>query len=197
MSERLDDPRPDDALQTAARALARSARLAVFTGAGVSKESGIPTFREPETGLWAQYDPMELATPEAYLEDPAFVWSWYEHRFGVAAAAEPNPGHLAIAELEELLPEVVVITQNIDGLHQRAGSSHVIELHGTHAPASAASTGGTAATAGRTSPIRTRSRRAAPSAATTCVPRSSGSARACRRTRSTRRSGSAPAATSC
>ena len=105
MSDRLDDPRPDDALQTAARAVARSARLAVFTGAGVSKESGIPTFREPETGLWAQYDPMQLATPEAYREDPAFVWSWYEHRFGVAAAAEPNPGHYAIAELEQLLPK--------------------------------------------------------------------------------------------
>jgi NAD-dependent deacetylase len=131
VSERLDDPRPDDALQTAARALARSARLAVFTGAGVSKESGIPTFREPETGLWAQYDPMQLATPEAYRENPAFVWSWYEHRFGVTADAEPNPGHLAIAELEQLLPKVDVITQNIDGLHQRAGSSHVIELHGS------------------------------------------------------------------
>jgi NAD-dependent deacetylase len=131
VTDRLDDPRPDDSLQTAARALARSARLAVFTGAGVSKESGIPTFREPETGLWARYDPMQLATPEAYREDPAFVWSWYEHRFGVTAQAEPNPGHRAIAELEQVLPKVVVITQNIDGLHQRAGSSHVIELHGT------------------------------------------------------------------
>jgi NAD-dependent deacetylase len=131
LSYRLDDPRADDALQTAARAVARSARLAVFTGSGVSKESGIATFREPETGLWAQYDPMQLATSEAYRKDPAFVWSWYEHRFGVAAAAEPNPGHYAIADLEELLPRVVVITQNIDGLHQRAGSSHVVELHGT------------------------------------------------------------------
>lgn len=131
MSDRLDDPRRDDALQTAARALARSANVAVFTGAGVSKESGIPTFREPETGLWAQYDPMRLATPEAYRDDPPFVWSWYEHRFGVAAAAQPNPGHYAIAELEHLLPHVVVITQNIDGLHQRAGSSEVIELHGS------------------------------------------------------------------
>jgi NAD-dependent deacetylase len=131
VSDRLSDPRADDALQTAARAVARSARLAVFTGAGVSKESGIPTFRDPETGLWAKYDPMQLATPEAYREDPPFVWSWYEHRFGVAAAAEPNPGHYAIAELERLLPKVVVITQNIDGLHQRAGSTRVIELHGT------------------------------------------------------------------
>jgi NAD-dependent deacetylase len=131
VSYRLDDPRADDALQTAARAVARSARLAVFTGSGVSKESGIATFREPETGLWAKYDPMQLATPEAYRKDPAFVWGWYEHRFGVVAATEPNAGHRAIAELEALLPNVVVITQNIDGLHQRAGSSHVVELHGT------------------------------------------------------------------
>jgi NAD-dependent deacetylase len=131
VSDRLDDPHADDALQTAARAVARSAKLAVFTGAGVSKESGIATFREPETGLWSRHDPMQLATPEAYEKDPPFVWSWYEHRFGVAAAAEPNPGHFAIAELERLLPHVVVITQNIDGLHQLAGSARVIELHGT------------------------------------------------------------------
>ena len=127
----MSDRRPDDHLQTAARVVARAKRLAVFTGAGVSKESGIPTFREPEIGLWAQYDPMELATPEAYFRDPAFVWSWYEHRFGAAAAAEPNPGHEALAELETILPVVYVITQNIDGLHQRAGSSDVIELHGS------------------------------------------------------------------
>ena len=120
----------DPRVQSAARALARSRRLGVFTGAGVSKESGIATFREPETGLWAQYDPMELATYEAYVRRPAFVWSWYEHRFGAAAAAAPNPGHRAIAELEHLLPRVSVVTQNIDGLHQRAGSSDVIELHG-------------------------------------------------------------------
>jgi NAD-dependent deacetylase len=131
VSDRIDDPRADDALQTAARAVARSAKLVVFTGAGVSKESGIPTFREPETGLWAKYDPMQLATPEAYERDPAFVWSWYEHRFGALAGAEPNPGHFAIAELELLRPRVAVITQNIDGLHQRAGSTRVVELHGT------------------------------------------------------------------
>jgi NAD-dependent deacetylase len=127
----MTDRPADDHLQTAARAIARSRRLAVFTGAGVSKESGIPTFREPETGLWAKYEAMELATPEAYSRDPAFVWGWYEHRFGAAAAAEPNPGHVALAELETILPAVGVITQNIDGLHQRAGSTHVIELHGT------------------------------------------------------------------
>jgi len=121
----------DPHLRPAARSVARARRLVVFTGAGVSKESGIATFREPETGLWAQYDPMDLATREAYVRDPAFVWSWYEHRFGAAAAASPNPGHIAIAELESLLPRVSVVTQNIDGLHQRAGSSDVIELHGS------------------------------------------------------------------
>lgn len=126
-----DDALHDGTLQSAAHAIARATRLAVFTGAGVSKESGIPTFREPETGLWAKYDPMELATPEAYLRNPSLVWRWYEHRFGVASAAKPNPGHHALAELERLLPHVAVITQNIDGLHQRAGSSTVIELHGT------------------------------------------------------------------
>ena len=121
----------DDPLLTAADVLSRAGRVVVYTGAGVSKESGIPTFRDPETGLWAKYDPMELATEEAYLRQPEFVWSWYEHRFGIVASAEPNPGHLAIAELETLLPRVVVVTQNVDGLHQRGGSTHVIELHGT------------------------------------------------------------------
>ncbi len=121
----------DDRLLAAATALAGAGRVVVYTGAGVSKESGIPTFRDPETGLWARYDPMELATEEAFLRQPELVWDWYEHRFGIVAAAEPNPGHLAIAELEKLLPDVVVVTQNVDGLHQRAGSARVIELHGT------------------------------------------------------------------
>lgn len=120
-----------DRLQRAARALANPSCVAVFTGAGVSKESGIPTFREPEVGVWSRYDPMELATPEAYLRNPPFVWRWYEHRFGTTQKAQPNPGHLAIAELERVVPEVTVITQNIDGLHQRAGSTDVIELHGS------------------------------------------------------------------
>jgi NAD-dependent deacetylase len=102
----------------------------VFTGAGVSKESGIATFREPGEGLWAKYDPMKLATREAYVSDPAFVWRWYEARFGLIDTAEPNPGHYAIAELERIVPTTVV-TQNIDGLNQRAGSSDVIELHGS------------------------------------------------------------------
>ena len=121
----------DQDLRPAARAVARAKKVVVFTGAGVSKESGIATFREPETGLWARYDPMELATYEAYVRQPEFVWIWYEHRFGAAAAAAPNPGHIAIAELGRMLPRVSVVTQNIDGLHQRAGSSDVVELHGS------------------------------------------------------------------
>ena len=117
-------------LNEAAARLARAHRVVVFSGAGASKESGIQTFREPGEGLWAQYDPMKLATREAYEADPPFVWRWYESRFGLIEASEPNPGHYAVAQLERAVPTVVV-TQNIDGLHQRAGSTDVIELHGS------------------------------------------------------------------
>ncbi len=123
-----DDPQA--VLGQAASRLADARRVVVYSGAGVSKESGIATFREPGTGLWAQYDPMQLATAEAYERDPAFVWRWYMDRFGQIEAAQPNPGHRALAELERLVPTTVV-TQNIDGLHQRAGSRDVIELHGS------------------------------------------------------------------
>jgi len=118
-------------VRAAARRLAAAQLLVVFTGAGVSKESGIATFREPQTGLWARFDPMRLATLQGYLSDPPLVWRWYEHRFGVVDEATPNPGHVAIAEMERLLPRVAVVTQNVDGLHQRAGSTDVIELHGS------------------------------------------------------------------
>lgn len=121
----------EHAVERAARVMARARKVVVFTGAGVSRESGIPTFRDPDEGVWARYDPVQMATLEGYLRDPAFVWAWYEHRFRAAAAAEPNPGHRAIADLEQLLPKVTVVTQNIDGLHQRAGSTDVIELHGS------------------------------------------------------------------
>lgn len=109
----------------------RAARhVAIFSGAGMSAESGIPTFREAHTGLWARYRPEDLATPDAFLRDPATVWNWYAWRRELLQDARPNPGHLAVARLEWLLPKVSVITQNVDGLHQRAGSSDVIELHG-------------------------------------------------------------------
>ncbi len=118
-------------IQDAARRLARVQQLVVLTGAGVSKESGIPTFREAQDGLWARYDPMLMASREGFLRDPKLVWEWYEYRFGMVAAAQPNPGHLAIVELERIIPATTVITQNIDGLHQAAGSRSVIELHGS------------------------------------------------------------------
>ncbi|HEX2738998.1 MAG TPA: NAD-dependent deacylase [Rubrobacter sp.] len=111
-------------------ALRRAARIVVLTGSGVSAESGVPTFREAQTGLWARFDPQELATPEAFERDPGLVWDWYEWRRKLVMEASPNPGHLAIAELEHLVPEFSLITQNVDGLHQRAGSRRVIELHG-------------------------------------------------------------------
>jgi len=117
-------------LRAAAARLARARRVVVYSGAGVSKESGISTFRDPSEGLWAKYDPMELATAEAYARDPAFVWAWYMDRFGLIEQAQPNPGHVALAELAELVP-LTIVTQNIDGLHQRAGSRDVIELHGS------------------------------------------------------------------
>ena len=117
-------------VQRAADWIAGSSRPAVFTGAGVSRESGIPTFREASTGLWEQYDPQQLATVDGFLQDPKLVWEWYAYRRKMVAETLPNPGHQAIAELGDLLPELVVITQNIDSLHQRAGSRRVIELHG-------------------------------------------------------------------
>lgn len=105
-------------------------RVVALTGAGVSAESGVPTFREAQTGLWEQFDPEELATPEAFFRNPRRVWAWYFQRRRLAERAEPNPGHRALAEWEQRVERLPVITQNVDGLHQRAGSSEVIELHG-------------------------------------------------------------------
>jgi NAD-dependent deacetylase len=104
-------------------------RIIALTGAGMSAESGIPTFRGLE-GLWRNYKPEELATPEAFAANPALVWEWYNWRRDLIAAAQPNPGHFALAQLEAT-KHVTVITQNVDGLHARAGSSHVIEIHGS------------------------------------------------------------------
>lgn len=118
-------------IQEAARRLAGVKELVVLTGAGVSKESGIATFREAQDGLWARYDPMLMASREGFLSNPKLVWEWYEYRFGMVEAAQPNPGHIAIAEIERLIPSTAVITQNIDGLHQAAGSRSVYELHGS------------------------------------------------------------------
>lgn len=111
-------------------ALRNARHIAAFTGAGVSAESGIPTFRDAQTGLWSKYRAEDLATPEAFRRDPATVWKWYAWRRDLMRALKPNAGHLAIAALERLVPRVTVITQNVDGLHVLAGSSEVIELHG-------------------------------------------------------------------
>ena len=102
----------------------------MLTGAGVSAESGVPTFRDAQTGLWAKYKPEDLATPRAFQRNPRLVWEWYEWRRTLVAQARPNPGHLALAEMEKFFPEFHLITQNVDGLHQRAGSRSVTELHG-------------------------------------------------------------------
>jgi NAD-dependent deacetylase len=110
--------------------LRHASRVAVLTGAGVSAESGIPTFRDAQTGLWSRYDPSELATPEAFQRNPRLVWEWYAYRRGLVAAAAPNPAHLALAALERRIADFTLITQNVDGLHRRAASRNVIELHG-------------------------------------------------------------------
>ena len=111
-------------------ALAGSQHIVMLTGSGTSAESGIPTFRDAQSGLWAQYRPEDLATPEAFEQNPQLVWDWYEWRRELVAQAEPNPGHTAIARLAKRTPRLTLITQNVDGLHQRAGSSNVIEFHG-------------------------------------------------------------------
>lgn len=109
----------------------RAARfVAVLTGAGVSAESGVPTFRDAQRGLWAQFDPRELATPGAFARNPKRVWDWYALRREMVGRAVPNAGHRALAALERRVPDFLLATQNVDGLHQRAGSERVVELHG-------------------------------------------------------------------
>jgi NAD-dependent deacetylase len=120
----------DDALATAQRLVAGARRIAVLTGAGISAESGIPTFRDAQTGLWARYDPMQLATEEGFRADPPLVWRWYAWRRELVAQAQPNAGHRALAAAEGKFERLRVITQNVDGLHARAGSTRLVELHG-------------------------------------------------------------------
>lgn len=120
----------EQAIGQAARLIERAERIAVLTGAGVSKESGVPTFRDALDGLWARYDPQQLATPEAFRANPKLVWDWYEYRRSLVRQAQPNPGHVALAQLQARKPGTVVITQNVDDLHERAGSREVLHLHG-------------------------------------------------------------------
>ena len=105
------------------------ARVVVSTGAGVSAESGVPTFREAN-GLWKNFRPEEVATPEAFARDPRMVWEWYEYRRGVIRGVQPNPGHCELARWERHFGDFTLITQNVDGLHRQAGSTQPIELHG-------------------------------------------------------------------
>jgi NAD-dependent deacetylase len=104
--------------------------VAVLTGAGVSAESGVPTFRDALTGLWANFRPEDLATPEAFAANPSGVWDWYQSRRAALTHVKPNAGHVALAELQALFPRFTLITQNVDGLHAAAGSQSVVELHG-------------------------------------------------------------------
>ncbi|MDO9301217.1 MAG: NAD-dependent deacylase [Anaerolineales bacterium] len=110
--------------------LRKATRVAVLTGAGVSQESGLRTFRDAQAGLWAQYRPEDLATPTAFARDPKLVWDWYAHRRASARGALPNAGHYALVEMEKNIPEFTLITQNVDGLHHMAGSKNILELHG-------------------------------------------------------------------
>ena len=109
--------------------LARARSVAVLTGAGISAESGVPTFRDPG-GLWERFRPEELANVQAFLRNPDLVQRWYAYRRKLVREVEPNPGHYALVELERMVPDFALITQNVDNLHRQAGSRRVVELHG-------------------------------------------------------------------
>ena len=116
-------------IEKAIEILNSSRSLFILTGAGISAESGIPTFRGAD-GLWKNYSATDLATPEAFEKNPELVWEWYHWRQGIILKAEPNPAHFAVAELEKKFNNFLLLTQNVDNLHRRAGSKKVLELHG-------------------------------------------------------------------
>ena len=107
-----------------------TSHLVALTGAGVSQESGLRTFRDAQTGLWAQYKPEDLASPQAFRRDPKLIWDWYAWRREAVKGVRPNPGHYALVEIETRVPKFTLITQNVDGLHRMAGNQNVLELHG-------------------------------------------------------------------
>ena len=111
-------------------ALKNAKKILVLTGAGMSAESGVPTFRDAQSGLWEKFRPEDLATPEAFRDHPQVVWDWYEDRRNNIREVSPHAGHLALVEMEQFFETLLVVTQNVDSLHQQAGSSAVIELHG-------------------------------------------------------------------
>lgn len=128
--EATTDMTPPSLDPTVLAALRGARHVVALTGAGISAESGIPTFRDALTGLWANFNAEDLATPEAFRRQPAVVWDWYASRRTSIHAAQPNAGHRALVELARRVPRFSLVTQNVDGLHQRAGSRDVIELHG-------------------------------------------------------------------
>lgn len=119
-----------DFSSTLLKFLRQAGRVAALTGAGASQESGLRTFRDAQSGLWAQYRPEDLASPEAFARDPKLVWNWYAMRREKVRDVEPNPGHFALAEMGHRVPHFTLITQNVDGLHRKAGSTNILELHG-------------------------------------------------------------------
>ena len=129
-SNQLDKPAPVNIPSELIDALINARTVTVLTGAGISAESGIPTFRDAQSGLWSGYRPEELATPQAFQRDPKLVWEWYTWRRDLINRAEPNPGHDSLVIMETRIQNFCLVTQNVDGLHQRAGSKNVLEIHG-------------------------------------------------------------------
>lgn len=129
----LDKNKPNSATFTVSdqlkKKLSEASKVGVLTGAGISAESGVPTFRG-EHGLWKKFKPEELANFDAFIRNPNLVWEWYQYRRHLINEVTPNPGHYALAEMEGIYPEFSLITQNVDGLHQKAGSKNIHELHG-------------------------------------------------------------------
>jgi NAD-dependent deacetylase len=126
MSAPFDGKIPESLIER----LKQARRFVALTGAGVSAESGVPTFRDAQNGHWAKFRPEDLATPDAFRRNPALVWEWYAMRRAKVADVQPNPAHHALAKMERCVDEFLLVTQNVDGLHQRAGSRKVCELHG-------------------------------------------------------------------
>ena len=122
--------KPDDGIALVRERLANAKNVMVITGAGISAESGIPTFRD-EKGLWKEFNPLDYATREAFKRDPVKVWKWYDERRVAAAQARPNPAHKALAAMEQPGRRVFIVTQNVDDLHERAGSKEVVHVHGS------------------------------------------------------------------
>ena len=124
-------PAIQDNIVAAADLIHSAKNITCLTGAGISVESGLATFRDTKTGQWTNFDPAKYASQRGFVAHPGEVWRWYMKRYDQMCRAEPNPGHLALAELEELTPNFTVITQNVDDLHERGGSRYVLHLHGT------------------------------------------------------------------